>query len=405
MANIKAISFDTHEIFSKLISDPYILFDELLKIDDLVSIRTKNTTELPIVILSHYDDILNFLKLNNEVSCNSKYFHEELPKSFLDYFLLNNDGVAHLALRKIFSNFFSKSRLISMEAQITDKIMKVVENLNGCDEADLIEQIAEPIPLYVLGMMLNSSSLDNLYKIRRWALDVGPDYDTLDIKALHSSSPIHESTRVIFDFCSDLINERKKELSDDIVSHMIIECKKLKTNEEVMLANLISFLFVAHDSTVNMIGNGLWLLLTHPEQLNALILEPNLAELSVNEILRYESPLKRASYRVTKNDIKIREHIIPAKTQIILFLGAANRDPKIFDNPNIFNIYRKNNPHLAFGYGLHNCVGKSLALMEGRLLFPKIANYLNQVKVVNDGPYWKKLTHFRGLEKLMVSKI
>jgi len=202
-----------------------------------------------------------------------------------------------------------------------------------------------------------------------------------------------------------LIEERKKRLSDDLISHLISECRSNNISDEAMLGNLLSILFASHDSTVNMLGNGFLLLLKHPDQLNALILDPSLIEQSINEVLRYESPVQRASYRITKADLEISNVRVPVNTQVILFIGAANRDHRVFEDPNSFNVSRKHNPHLSFGHGLHNCIGKSLAQMEARLLFTKIAKYLTRVKLIKNKPIWRNNSMFRSQENLWVKKI
>jgi pimeloyl-[acyl-carrier protein] synthase len=281
-----------------------------------------------------------------------------------------------------------------------------LEDISSRDEVDLIEKVAEALPLAVLGIMLNIPSAESLRKIRHWALEINPYMDTFITGSSFSLPPFAvEGTKIISDFCLNLIEEKKKRLSDDLVSHLILECRLNNISDEVMLGNLVSMLFAAHDSTVNMIGNGLYLFLKYPDQLNTLILDPSLLEHSINEILRFESPVQRATYRITKIDIKIGEVDIPANAQVILFLGAANRDPRMFEHPNNFTISRKHNPHLAFGHGIHNCIGKSLALLEARLLFPRIVKYLTQVKLTTEQSNWRKISIFRGQENLWVKKI
>ena len=397
--------FDLNEISSRLESDPYVLYTELLNIDEPVILQLKNSDEKPAVLLSRYEDVFHFLSLTNEVSCNPKYLSLDSPKSFWDFFFLNIDGKDHIILRKIVSNFLSKDRLLSIEVLLSNYIYKLLDEIDSCDEFDLIEKIAEAIPLAVLGIVLNISSIDSLRKIRQWTLKITPQMDTfLTGTSFSDSPPAPESTKIITDFCLSLIEERKKRLSDDLISHLITECRLNNISDEAMLGNLISILFAAHDSTVNMIGNGLLLLLKHPDQLNALILDPSLLEQSINEVLRYESPVQRTSYRITKADLEIGNVKVPVNTQVILFIGAANRDHRVFYDSNSFNISRKHNPHLSFGYGLHNCIGKSLAQMEARLLFPKIAKHLTRVKLIKNKPIWRNNSMFRGQENLWVKK-
>ena len=398
--------FDFNDISSRIASDPYALYDELLNIDEPAFLRPKNYIYNPILLLSHHEDVVLFLSLTNEVSVNPQYLHLDSPTNFWNFFLLNMDGKDHIILRKIVSNFLSKDRLKSIENLLLDYISKLLVEIDPCDEIDLIEKIAEAIPLAVLDIILNISSIDSLRKIRQWTLEITPHMDTfLTGSSFSLPTPARKSTKIITDFCLNLIEERKKRLSDDLISHLISECRSNNISDEAMLGNLLSILFAAHDSTVNMLGNGLLLLLKHPDQLNALILDPSLLEQSINEVLRYESPVQRASYRITKADLEIGNVKVPENTQVILLIGAANRDHRVFEDPNSFNVSRKHNPHLSFGHGLHNCIGKSLAQMEARLLFPKIAKYLTRVKLIKNKPIWRNNSMFRSQENLWVKKI
>jgi cytochrome P450 len=163
-------------------------------------------------------------------------------------------------------------------------------------------------------------------------------------------------------------------------------------------------LVASHDTTVNMIANGIFLLLSHPYELDKLISNPHLAPSATEEILRFESPTQRASYRVTKDFIKIKSMEVEPNTQVMVFLGAANRDPSVFTNPNEFNITREDNDHLAFGHGIHNCLGKMLARLEGNLFFSAIAPFLSELKLNETKPNWRKNTLFRIQKNLVVKR-
>jgi len=161
-------------------------------------------------------------------------------------------------------------------------------------------------------------------------------------------------------------------------------------------------LFAGHETTINLIGNGLWLLLSHPEQLQLLLEDSSLLPQAVEEILRYESPEQRTSFRIVLEPLEINGITMNPGDQIGVMIGSANHDEKEFENPELFDIQRKPNRHLAFGMGIHNCLGKTLARVEAQIAFAKLLEYLPALKLQETIPSWRKNSFFRGLKELKV---
>jgi pimeloyl-[acyl-carrier protein] synthase len=172
-----------------------------------------------------------------------------------------------------------------------------------------------------------------------------------------------------------------------------------RLSEEELIANLVMLLVAGHETTTNLIGNGMLALLRHPDQLERLRREPSLIESAVEEMLRYESPAN-TNGRVALEDIEVRGVKIEAGQVLLCMLGAANRDPEVFGRPDTLDIARDPNPHVTFGGGVHYCVGASLARLEGRIAFSKLLERFPHLTLAEESPRWRDLINLRGLAEL-----
>jgi len=175
-----------------------------------------------------------------------------------------------------------------------------------------------------------------------------------------------------------------------------------KLTDEEILATCILLVIAGHETTVNLISNSMLVLLNHPEQLKKLEETPSLIETAVEEILRFESPTQMIA-RVASEDIEINYKTIKEGDQVYIFLGAVNRDPKKFTKPNCLDITRNPNPHLAFGYGIHTCLGSTLARMETEIAINVLLQRMSTIQLATSTPKWRELTGFRSLKELPIT--
>ena len=168
-----------------------------------------------------------------------------------------------------------------------------------------------------------------------------------------------------------------------------------------MYAQCIALLFAGHETTRNLIGNGMYTLLRHPHEAAELREEPEIIRSAVEEILRYESPVQFTA-RVLKEEIELCGQQIRKGWTVLCMLGAANRDPKQFKDPDQLNLKRLNNQHLAFSAGLHFCIGAQLARLEGQVALLNLAQRFPQMKLAGPQPEWASTFGFRGLKSLAV---
>lgn len=244
--------------------------------------------------------------------------------------------------------------------------------------------------------------ISDMSKIREWIVDIGNGFDTLTANEVIKQKQ-RQAMLDFLDYIRAIIKD-EDEISNKTVLYSLIQAKKEGQLNEDELLSMVGFVFLSgHETTISLIGNGLWLLLSHPEQWELLIKEPDMISQAIEEILRFESPLQRSSFRIVTETVNINGNVMQPGDQISVVIAAANRDENIFVNPNRFDIRRDVNPHIAFGLGVHNCVGKQLARIEARIAFERIIARLPHMKLQSTIPIWRRNTFFRSLDELWVT--
>jgi cytochrome P450 len=204
------------------------------------------------------------------------------------------------------------------------------------------------------------------------------------------------------DFFRKTVAERRRNKGHDLISLLIdIEEDGEVLTEEELYAQCIALLFAGHETTRNLIGNGMYTLLKYPEATAELREKPEMIRSAVEEILRFESPVQFTA-RVLKEDIEVCGQRIPKRWSILCMLGAANRDPKQFKEPDQLNLKRLNNQHLAFSAGPHFCIGNQLARLEGQISLLSLVQRFPKMKLAGPTPEWAATFGFRGLTSLPV---
>jgi cytochrome P450 len=185
-------------------------------------------------------------------------------------------------------------------------------------------------------------------------------------------------------FFSDLITDSFSLARNNLLSALVrpeAELPHGPLTDSELAATCMLLMIAGHETTVNLLGNGLYLLLSHPEQLSLLRDNDSLMSNAIEEILRFESPVQRGTYRCTKESVEVGGILIPAGSTVTALIGSANRDPEIFDNPDTFDILRNPNPHLGFGQGIHFCLGASLARQEASIAFTRLLARLPNLRL------------------------
>jgi cytochrome P450 len=209
--------------------------------------------------------------------------------------------------------------------------------------------------------------------------------------------------RALAEYFRGLIAERRATPREDMLSALIAaEEAGDKLNEEELLATCILLLVAGHETTVNLIGNGTLALLRHPAELRKLRDDPGLVASAVEELLRFDGPVQRTA-RIPSEDVTIDGRTIGKGEMVMPFLGAADRDPAQFPDPDRLDITRGDNRHIAFGMGIHFCLGAPLARMEGQIAISTLLGRLPKLTLATDRPRFRQSLTLRGLETLPVS--
>lgn len=350
---------------------------------------------------TRYEDCVAILKDSTSISNDvSKVLLKSDTNPFYMH-MLNRDGTEHTRLRGLVNQFFSTKYIENLETHISNVVENLIKNMIKKKDINLITDFAEKIPFDVIASIMGIP-LSDMPKIREWALAIGNSFDTLTANE-EIIQKQQKALLLFLDYLRALI-KNEEQIENNTILYSLIEAKKEGHLDEDELLGMVGFILIAgHETTIALIGNGLWLLLSHPEQWELLIREPDMLPRAVEEILRFESPLQRSSFRIVRETININGNIMKAGEQLSVVIASANRDENIFVDPNSFDIQRNINPHIAFGKGVHNCIGKQLARDEARIAFEKIIARFPNMKLQSTVPKWRRSTFFRGLESLYVT--
>lgn len=286
--------------------------------------------------------------------------------------LVFSDPPLHTRVRKIMTSALTPRAIARMEPGLVAAVDRLLDLMAEKGEADLIEDFASSIPIQIIGNLLDVP-MEERGPLRDWSLAIlGALEPALTEEQLQTG---HRAVAEFKTYLTDLIARRRDNPGDietDVLTRLIRgEGADATLSEIELIQNCIFILNAGHETTTNLIGNGLALLNDHPDQKARLMADPALIKPAVEEMLRFRSP-NQLGNRETTAEVEIGGQRIPAGTNLHLIMGAANRDPEVFENPGLFDISRKPNRHLAFAGGPHVCVGLTLARLEGKIAIERL---------------------------------
>ena len=313
--------------------------------------------------------------------------------------LVFSDPPLHTRVRKIMTSALTPRAIQRMEPGLVSTVDYLLDRMEGKDEVDLIEDFASSIPIQIIGNLLDVP-MDERGPLRDWSLAIlGALEPTLTDEQLKRG---HDSVTEFKTYLEDLVARRRAKPGDpetDVLTRLIRgEGADAQLSEIELLQNCIFILNAGHETTTNLIGNGLALLNDHPGEKARLLENPGLITTAIEEFLRYASP-NQLGNRETTQEIEIDGLKVPKGTNLHLVIGAANRDPAVFDDPQRFDITRKPNRHLAFAGGPHVCVGLTLARLEGRIAIGRLLERFPDYRI-KEGRELGGRMRFRGYAKL-----
>jgi cytochrome P450 PksS len=359
-------------------------------------------------LVTRYDDVLHVLK--DERFTKDRYSAQSpeqlkkapwMPPMFkpLERNMLDLDGPDHSRLRALVHKAFTPRMIEQMRDQVqtlTNELLDAAEPNGGMD---LIADFALPLPLTMIGRILGVPAQDN-HKFRRWTKTL------ISAGTNKNFFVLIPSMMSFMGYLKKLIKERRAHPKDDLVT-ALVQAKdgSDQLSEDEILAMIFLLLIAGHETTVNLIGSGSLALLEHPDQLAKLRSEPALIRTAIEELVRFVCPVEMATERYTREDITIAGTLIPRGELVLAVIGSANRDANYFDNPDSLDITRENNKHLAFGQGVHYCLGAPLSRLEGQIAISTLVQRMPNIRlsVAPDQLRWRGGFALRGLEALPVA--
>jgi len=313
--------------------------------------------------------------------------------------MLIMDPPDHTRVRKLVNKAFTPKRIAALRAHVEALANELADAAREKGRFDLIHDIAEPLPAIVIAELLGVPARDHR-QFRDWSSTLIAGFAAPSAEARAAST---EAGRSLFAYLADTIAARRRAPREDLISAMIQaqeERDALTDAELLATSNLL--LLAGHETTTNLIGNGMLALLREPDEWRRLCADPGLLPTAIEELLRYDGPVQ-ATVRVALEDVAIDEHVIPAGALVMVGIGAANHDPATFARPDELDLARDPNPHLAFGFGTHFCLGAPLARLEAQLAFEALTRRFPGLTLVDDTPRYRPNPVLRGLQRLEVA--
>ena len=309
------------------------------------------------------------------------------------------DPPDHTRLRGLLNKAFTPRRIETMAPRIQRIIDELLDATAARGTMDVIADLAFPLPATVIAALLGVPGAD-LPRMKTWS-----DQIAAYVGGAQSGATIDEAGRGlagIVAYFRELIASRGPD-GDDLVSLMLAAEDRgdMFTREEVV-SNCVLLLFAGHETTTNLIGNGVLHLLRNPAQLALLRAAPARIPAAVEELLRYDAPVA-GKIKIAAKDVELHGTRIASGDLVAIMLAAANRDPRRFPDPDVLDVTRAGAPHVAFGYGIHFCLGAALARLEAALALATMLRRWRELTLLDETPRWKPQIFFRGLTALNVA--
>ena len=361
-----AADFDIEKLTGEFYADPYPTYRALREYAPVK--RMPNGSWF----LTRYDDLVGAYK-------NTKLFSSDKKKEFAPKYgasllyehhttsLVFNDPPAHTRVRRLIMGALSPRAIVAMEPDLVALVDRLLETIAVKNDVDLIDDFAAAIPIEVIGNLLDVPQAER-EPLRGWSLAI-----LGALEPVISAEVFARGNKAVKDFLAylEILVERRRARPGnperDVLTRLIAgEDNGERLSEKELLHNCIFLLNAGHETTTNLIGNGLVALSENPGQKSRLIGNPELIRTAVEEILRFESS-NQLGNRMTTHQVELGGVSLPPGTLVTLCIGAANRDPLQFTDPETLDVGRTPNRHLAFGTGAHQCAGMALARLEGAI--------------------------------------
>jgi cytochrome P450 len=371
--------------------------------------RAKLSKRESVWMLTCYDDVLSALKderlgkdrfqaMTPEQQAKMPWVPDMVKPLMRN--MLDLDAPDHTRLRALVHKAFTPRLIEQLRGRVQTLCNELLDATQRRGHMDLIQDYALPLPMTIIAEMLGVPASDQ-GKFHRWSSRIV----SLSSNSQGELLRVLPSMWMFMRYLRSFFKLRRAEPRDDLTSALVqAEESGDRLSEDELLAMVMLLLIAGHETTVNLIANGTLALLEHPDQLQRLRDDRSLLKPAIEELLRFTSPVDIATDRFAKEDLTIRGVRIARGEQVMAVLGSANRDPRQFANPDTLDITREPNRHLAFGQGIHYCLGAPLARLEGQIAIDTLLERLPKLRLAvrPEQLRWRRGLIIRGLEKLPV---
>jgi len=383
--------------------NPYPAFQQLRETAPIMR------TEMGFWVASRYEDVTAILRDKRFGKCyvertekqHGPDIWEQPVYASMRNWMLVMDPPDHGRIRGLVARAFAPRHLKALRPRIQQLVDDSLDAVEKKGAMDFITDFAHPLPVHVICDMLGIPEEDRgrFFEGSRMS---GRLIDPTPMTP-EERKEINEGHVIQADYFQSLFDRRRKEPGDDIITELLGAADDGdKLSDDELVGNIMLLFGAGHETTVNMLGNGLLHLLTNGAEWEKLVADPTLVPNAVEEMLRFDSSVQMTG-RVAMEDVAIGDVTIPAGEAVLNLLGAANRDPDQYDGPDEFQVDRKNVQPTSFGGGIHHCLGAPLARLEGEIAMTALIKRLPNIQLANDDPDWRLTFTLRGLTTLPVT--
>jgi cytochrome P450 len=388
------VDFDKIIVTPEFIADPYAVMHRMREEDPVYWSEAIGGW-----VMTGYDDICVSFKDTAHFSNENRlgkamaYLPAEKHatyKAFSDHFatksLLHSDPPDHTRMKTLITREFNTKVVDQMKPSIQKSVDELIDAVLAQGEMDVVRDLATPLPISVIAQILGVPRTDH-HLFQLWADDL------LSFQGVNkpSEDDLQRAQRAIVQmrpYIREMMEERRKQSREDLISKFVAEESTTgRISESELISTTVTLFVAGQETTISLISNSIYTLLSHPDQLALLRANPELLPSAMEESLRFESPITRQP-RLMKNDVKLHGKKLKKGEMAFQMLNAANRDPAYFKDPDKFDIRRTDNKHLAFGLGIHFCVGAILARAEGLIAIGTIIKRMPNLALVDPKADW-----------------
>jgi cytochrome P450 len=398
------------DLFTRdVVQDPYGYFGHMRETDP---VHWNEAYEL--WLITRYDDLV-WLTRHPELFSSEVFKRDPRPpypsidesdmglyqfvRDFFSEWFIQNDRPVHMEMRKVVHGYFTPKAMELWRPMVRDVIQDLLDEAEEQGEMDVMRDFATPLPLLVIAQMLGMPNQD-----RKFIRELAEKLLFIGRGEVNRMKPLSEGIAELQEYLAPVVDERMKAPGDDLLSVLASGIKTGAYNRDQVVANAVLLLLAGHETTINLICNGTLAFVQHPDQWDLFKQNPvGLMKSATEECLRYDAPVKTIQ-RIAAEDVEMRGGKVLKKDERIRWvMSSANRDPEKFEVPETFDINRYPNLHVAFGSGIHHCLGATLARLEGQEAFRGLAQRFESLHLKTEDLDYQPSITFRSIKEMPVT--